>query len=319
MLPEYIARFRKLRSDNVTGRWSALTNHRAPHKPLLLLAIMDLVAEGALAHNRIEPTAELVELFTLYWSKVTRPEQRSSMAYPFFHLSRDGFWHLEAVLAATKHIRSVSQLLEIVRCACFDDALYALVCVETTRNLLRAALIETYFAPELQPVLIDQASINVEAYRYSQELLEQARHQRIRDGLEDDQRYRSVVRDQAFRRAVVLAYSHRCAICGLRIITADRHIAVDAAHIVPWSVSHDDDPRNGMALCRLCHWTFDEGLVGVSAKYAVLTSQQLSSNPNFPGHLLTLTGRPIVGPDDQALWPDLKALAYHRTRVFRTR
>jgi len=54
------------------------------------------------------------------------------------------------------------------------------------------------------------------------------------------------------------------------MLTVDGHSAVDAAHIVPWSVTHNDDPRNGMALCRLCHWTFDEGLTSVSAKYTML-------------------------------------------------
>lgn len=58
------------------------------------------------------------------------------------------------------------------------------------------------------------------------------------------------------------------ALAALNTMTSmDGHTAVDAAHIVPWSVSHNDDPRNGMALCRLCHWTFDEGLLGVSQRY----------------------------------------------------
>jgi len=53
--------------------------------------------------------------------------------------------------------------------------------------------------------------------------------------------------------------------------------AIDAAHIIPWSLSHDDAPRNGMALCRLCHWTFDKGLLTVSARYHVVASPQLSA------------------------------------------
>ena len=72
------------------------------------------------------------------------------------------------------------------------------------------------------------------------------------------------MRDQGFRRAVVTAYTHRCAFCGIRMRTIDGHTAVDAAHIIPWSLSHNDDPRNGLALCKLCHWSFDEGLLGVS-------------------------------------------------------
>ncbi|MFO7632399.1 MAG: HNH endonuclease, partial [Caldilinea sp.] len=160
------------------------------------------------------------------------------------------------------------------------------------REALRRALVETYFAPEFQARLLEQGLVNVEAYR-------------------------AAVRDQGFRRVIVSAYDHRCAFCGIRMLTVDGHTAVDAAHIVPWSVSHNDDPCNGMALCRLCHWTFDEGLLGVSARYAVLLGRQLAQLPNVAGHLLTLEGRSIIGPAQQVLWPDLDALAWHRREVLR--
>ena len=51
-------------------------------------------------------------------------------------------------------------------------------------------------------------------------------------------------------------------------MTADGHMAA-AAHIIPWRYSHNDDPRNGLALCYLCHWTFDEGLVILTDRYQV--------------------------------------------------
>ena len=127
------------------------------------------------------------------------------------------------------------------------------------------------------------------------------------------------MRDQGFRRVVVTAYDHRCVLCGIRLLTDDGHTAVDAAHIIPWSLSHNDDPRNGMALCRLCHWTFDEGLVGVSSHYLVLLASQLAHQPNVPGHLATLAGRGILGPAARDLWPDHDALAWHRQEVLRAR
>ncbi len=101
------------------------------------------------------------------------------------------------------------------------------------------------------------------------------------------------------------------------MLTVDGHSAVDAAHIVPWSITHNDDPRNGMALCRLCHWTFDEGLTSVSAKYTMLLSAELRTSVNVPGHLLTLESRPILGPLDQTFMPDLKSLGWHRETTFR--
>ena len=286
---------------------------------------MDLFAQGIIAANLIEPTTELGELFTLYWARVMPPDQRGNLALPFFHLRSDGFWHLvpqpdrEAILVAIRQTRSVGQLRDVVLGARLDDDLYVLLCAEESRDLLRAVLIETYFASEVQPSLVEQGTINAEAFRYSQSLLEHARKQQIKEERAGEEVYRLAARDQGFRRAVVIAYDHRCAVCGIRMLTPDGHTVVDAAHIVPWSVSHDDDPRNGLALCRLCHWTFDEGLISVSWRYEVMTSPQLTTTRNVPGHLLTLAGRRIIGPAERPLWPDLDALSWHRQHVLRRR
>lgn len=72
-----------------------------------------------------------------------------------------------------------------------------------------------------------------------------------------------------------------------------------------------------MALCHLCHWTFDKGLVGVSAEYQVLTSPRLSTGQNVPGHLIALSNREILGPVEKELWPDVASLKWHLREVFR--
>jgi len=325
MIADYIKRFARLHTDASPARWSETTRHRAPHKPLLLLTIMDFFAQGTITSNLIELTPDLGELFTLYWTRVMSPDRRGNIALPFFHLKSDGFWHLvprpgkEAILAAVRQIRSVHQLCDTILGARLDDELYSLLCVEESRNLLRAVLIETYFTPDTQPALVEQGSVNLEAFHYSQALLEWARSHQAKEELVDKERYRPAARNQGFRRAVVAAYDRRCALCGIRMLTPGGHSVVDAAHIVPWSISHNDDPRNGMTLCRLCHWTFDEGLIGVSLRYVVIVSPQLTANHNIPGHLLTLADRSIIGPSDQHLWPDLGALSWHRQHVFHGR
>ena len=96
------------------------------------------------------------------------------------------------------------------------------------------------------------------------------------------------------------------------MLTPEGHTVVDAAHIIPWSESHNDDVRNGMALCKLCHWTFDEGFIGVSADYSVVVSRQLNSTPNMPGLLTTLDERSIITPADKELWPAQEYLGWHR-------
>lgn len=322
VIATYIKRFSSLRTDRSPTRWEATTRYRAPHKPILLLAVMDLFAQGSIKANLIEISPELTELFALYWAQAMRPVNRGNLALPFFHLRSDGFWHLvprpgkEGFLAATRQIRTINQLRDTLLGAELDEELYALLQADEARDLLRIVLIETYFAPELHPALLEQGITNVESFHYSQKLIHRAQTQRIAEGAEEAEELSDAIRDQGFRRAVVTAYDHRCALCGIRMLTAGGHTAVAAAHIVPWSISHNDDPRNGMALCRLCHWTFDEGLVGVSAQYKVLTSKQLVIGTNVPGHLLTLEGREIIGPSTRPLWPDLDALNWHRQHVY---
>ena len=102
--------------------------------------------------------------------------------------------------------------------------------------------------------------------------------------------------------------------CGVRILTPEGYSAVDAAHIVPWSVTRDDQIGNGMALCKLCHWAFDGGLMGVAEDYTVLLSRQINAHPNTAGLLTTLAGRNLIVPSDPALQPLRENLAAHRRR-----
>ena len=208
---------------------------------------------------------------------------------------------------------TLNQLNRLVLGARLDEALFHLIQIEEAREALRKTLVDTYFSPDIQPDLVGLGATNLQAYLYSSELLESARKHLRETPAETD----SYVRDQGFRRAVVRIYEHRCAFCGVRMLTADGHTVVDAAHIIPWSVSHNDDVHNGMALCRLCHWTFDAGLMGVSGKYRMLLSEELRIAQNMPGHLLTLDQREILGPAEHDLWPDGDTLAWHRKRVYR--
>jgi putative restriction endonuclease len=192
-----------------------------------------------------------------------------------------------------------------------DEELFLLLQQPDSRAALRQVLVESCFSEEAQAALREQSLINAEAYAYNLELVRMAHQPKVKEVLESGM-YKPVVRDQGFRRAVVTTYDHRCALCGVRIVTSEGHTVVDAAHIVPWSVSNNDDIRNGMALCKLCHWAFDKGMMGVSEGYNVITSRQIAADPNVPGFLLTLSGRGIIPPADSGLWPGQEYLKWHR-------
>ncbi len=321
-MTEFAAYIRQFASLNrAPGRvWTDSTRNRAPHKPILLLAVLDLVARGVITAPFIDVTGDLVELnelFNLYWRRIIPLGQTSSIAFPFSRLHNEPFWKLvpqpgrEITPAAVNNVSTVSQLRTLALGARMDEDLFCCMQQPAGRNALRETLLRSCFSEEARGALEEQAGINAEAYSYSLELAQKAHLPLVAETLAADA-YQPAVRDQGFRRIVVATYDHRCALCGVRIITPEGHTVVDAAHIIPWNRSMNDDIRNGMALCKLCHWAFDEGMMGVSDDYNVITSRQIAANPNVPGFLLTLSGRGIIPPADRDLWPAQQYLADHR-------
>jgi putative restriction endonuclease len=321
MQAHYIQVFSNLKTDKSKSRWYEQTTFRAPHKPLLLLAVSDRFAEGAYSANLIEFDDDLSELFAIYWSLVDPPSVRGNIAMPLYHLQSDGFWHLlprigfEERLKYGGRIHSIRKLRETVYGAKLDDDLYQLMQHQEPRDLLRTTLINTYFAPELRQRLIQQGRINLESYFYSQDLLAKVKGNSLKEVAIAEEEY--AVRDQGFKRTMRRIYDYRCALCGIRVTTAEGHTVVVGAHIIPWSISHNDDPRNGLSLCRLCHWTFDEGLMTVNLDYVVRTSPQLSSGGNMPAHLALLNKRSMIRPEDADFLPASDSLSWHMREIFR--
>ena len=72
--------------------WTEAPRRKAPQKPLLLLAVLDLVHRGIITTPFIAVSGGLVELnelFNLYWRRVVALGQTSSIAFPFSRLDRE--------------------------------------------------------------------------------------------------------------------------------------------------------------------------------------------------------------------------------------
>jgi putative restriction endonuclease len=276
---------------------------------------MDLIAQGVIDENFIEPSFELVDTFNGYYAGIMPVGSKTSMAYPFPRLKTEGFWWLIPNPGYEHRIdmefSSMTRLREVCAGAKMDEALFQLMCNPETREQLRAVLIHGYFAPEIRATLLDQGRVNYEAYEYGKKLLADP------DKEYDEREKKSKARDQGFRKVIVVLYDHRFALCGIRMMTPEGHTVVEAAHIKPWHISNDDKPTNGMALCRLCHWYFDEGLMSVGNGYEVLVSRRVQVEQNLPGHILTLRDRLIFTPSENIYRPAQENLDWHRKEYFR--
>ncbi len=320
-LEHYQHLFSTLRTDKNKTRWSDLTKNRAPHKPFLLLSILDLIASSAITDNFIEPSLDLIETFNEYWNLIMPLGSTASASYPFYHLDTSGFWQL-IPQANEQHqkgrtISSIKRLLELYQGVKLDDDLFVLLNNGKHQQIIRSTLITNYFAPELHNVLLDQATINKRSADYCAEIIKHPDNPNNEVKEISSPLYQKV-RDQGFRKAIVKLYEHRCALCGIRILTPEGHTVVEAAHIIPWSQTQNDSTQNGMALCKLCHWSFDEGLMGVDEEYSVLVSPSVRKNKNYSGHMEMLSGRGIIKPDEAKYWPAQDNLHHHRKEKYRT-
>jgi len=119
-------------------------------------------------------------------------------------------------------------------------------------------------------------------------------------------------RDSTFTDDVRTAYDERCAVCNVRRVTprSDPDSEVEAAHIYPKRKEGVDDVRNGIALCKLHHWAFDNGWFSVTDDYEIIVADA----PDRDGYeeFVNLAGELIRVPDDKGQRPHPKFLREHR-------
>lgn len=304
-IDSYVQRFQRLRVNRRAGGVS-------PHKPCMLLAVLELAEAGALIDNRIPFAPPVLERYRALFDVTRAARDHPNPYFPFFHLGGEGFWQLralpgrEAVLAAMKTARSFADVEQNVAYACLDDDLYALLLEPVAREVLRDALISHWF-PENQERLLGVLGEERSAGQY------ELRLRGLMDGKDvrlEPEPYGDKVRKRAFRRTVLETYDYRCAASGWRIILPDGQVMAEAAHLIPFSVSGDDDPRNGIALAPSYHWALDRHLIAPGTDLRWRVSKVLDPRLRDNAALLDLDGKDVLLPPSANYRPREDSLVY---------
>ena len=288
----WLGKLSKLRVDRASG-------DPAPHKPLLLLVVLDLAQEGLLPPKTLPLTPELASRFLSYSTVVAhRRSQRPDVRYPFHHLAGDGLWRaLDGTFEESvdrKATRCVEMPSDFVRFAgdpvCRDRARHLLI-AKYFRPSERIALYELIGLPRPSDVESEQNA----AFKSEEDAMQAGREAR-------------------FRIRILAAYDYTCALTGYRLTTLTSGSIVDAAHIHQFSDSRNNEIGNGIALSKNAHWSFDPGLWAISDDYrVVVASDKFIESADTPDLLLAhYHGAPLRLPADHALWPSLPHLAWHR-------
>lgn len=308
----YASKFTKLRVDRAHGSI-------APHKPILLLAVIELIEQSLLRHNQIPISAELIAAFLKLWQQLGSTAHKADIGMPFFHLRSDGFWHFkpnpgfEALLSSPgTRVRKVNALRQVVEYAYLDGELFELLQQPTSRNLLTNTLLNTWFADKTQQL---QEVLRINAFAEFQEELLATGGKVYEESVFKDET-KTVVRDATFRKVIISVYEYRCAFCKLQILNCLGQNIVDGAHIKPFSQFYDDRIDNGISLCKNHHWAFDKGWFSISDNFTILVKDDLREEAPNSKPMQQFNGDRIRLPDQEQYYPRLEALRWHRQHVF---
>lgn len=313
VLQHYQEAFERLHVNVRAGRGS-------PHKVCMLLAVLDLAMAGGLRDNLVRYAPPLLERYRRYFDAVRQVGDHPNPYFPFFHLQgrlRGGggsFWHLlplpgrEAALAALSTARSDGDILHNVAGARLDPELYGLLQQPEGAQVLANALTARWFDrgwPELGRIAADSQAVS----RYERELRNGSPPQA---GEASPPLY---VRKPAFRRVVIEQYDYRCAATGERVLLDGGEALVEAAHIQPFSVAGDDDPRNGLALTPDMHWAMDRNLIAPGPDFRWHVSRALDDRVPDLRRMVSLHDRPLLLPAQRSLWPREDVLRWRMDRL----
>lgn len=295
---EVLERFSKLRQFQFRG-------HRAPHKPLLILLALGRLLRG---EERLVEFANVESDLKTLIEEFGPSAQRGSPQYPFWHLRTDhngGIWEITGPAAIVNRSPGATPNLGELR-DCHVQAGFS--------SELDSALRQS-------PALVNQVAGLLLAAHFPASL-----HSDIRAavGLPEGgsevpgTASTSPQRDPNFRRRVLRAYEHRCAVCGLDLRIGSATAAIEAAHIKWFQASGPDVESNGLALCSLHHKVFDlGGFTVLHDGFRLVFSQHVVASDSVKHILLGYHGAGLILPQSRHYFPAQQFLEWHRREVFK--
>lgn len=279
----------------------------APHKPLMIFSVMDLIEAGHLKDRWMRYDADLVTRFRDYWDLVVeRRKNRPEITMPFNALGgeRDAIWKRFDENGNPSKSKLTTRLCHL------DPDLFDCLLDPDFRLNARRIMIASYFTPAEQVGLCERFRLPVP------DTAEIAEFAKDRDAYKASQKKG---RDNRFKAEVGPGYKYTCALTGYCLQTTTGYI-VQAAHIHQHAKSGNDDPRNGLALTPDAHWMFDAGIWTVIPKgddllIRVANGKFTESSPHGRA-LAAFDAKPLHFHENARIRPAVGHLAWHMREKF---
>lgn len=148
-IANYIQAFLSLNINEYKGE-------KAPHIPLLLLSIIQLMEDGVIVENKIPPVQAVKLKYEFLWDKYILHDTFYTKAVwtPYWHLQNESFWHfkpihsqacLDVLMEESKgQTASIGKIRSVIEYAHFDAELYTILQQDFLQHLFKKLLIDTY-------------------------------------------------------------------------------------------------------------------------------------------------------------------------------
>ena len=317
ILSKYLKLFKKLRIDRSHGN--------APHKPILLLTVLELYRKGLILDEKIYITPELITVFRANWNVLVVTNHECRISYPFYHLNSEKFWHLvpNGVLQDINQIhtsvKSLFRLNAYIAYAAVDADFVLLAKDKDMNQLLTNFLLAEYFPITRNHYSLVSINANMQFEELEQKMLHDSpeKYKReIKALLAEKNEEEVFIRGSLFKREIPKIYNNTCCISRMKVETVTNISMIDACHIVPFSISYDDTVTNGIALCPNLHRAFDRGLIAIDDNFKVMVSKVFAEEQSNYS-LKVFEGKRIQLPKIKSYYPMKENLEWHRGNVFK--
>jgi putative restriction endonuclease len=297
----------------------------APHKPILLLALIESFEEGEIDGNFIAIHPRLLTRFYDLWHLLVFTANAPNFSLAFFNMGneRRELWNLiempgMGLIRVHKfYYNSIKRLKETFVGAKLSDEFFSALKDRQSREVLEIALLDTYF-PEcsLRKKLtakrysskIENQILYAHAKNYQKDIILSDREETFESREEE-----LVLRNFIFNKMVIDFYDRQCAITGLKIESHSEEFLIDACAIVPLRQINDYSIANGIALSPTLHRAFDSGLIAIDNNYKILVPRKLNNFDSKSG-IRHYANKTILLPCKEEFYPSLERLAEHRIR-----
>ena len=256
-------------------------DRRAPHKPLLLLLA---IAELLRGHTEIsfgEAESNLIPLLKAYAPPV---KARHQPELPYWYLRSDGLWMVPGADELPRQSGGFPKMSALRSSHGQLEHGFARA-LSTDRSFLMAtieALLDGHFPESIHEDILESVGL----------ALPQQETAANSAPLDAPQR----TRNPSFRKDVLRAYEHRCAVTGFRAALAGQYFGCEAAHVQWHAYDGPDSVANGFAVEPTLHKLFDAGAWTLTDDRRILVSAELTGTDATVERLRDLHGRQLRKP-----------------------